>query len=310
MAVTLEQVGSGDADGNTTAELAFTGTIQPGELMVGLLQVAHFTTYSITTVPAGWSVVASLSALEFGVEANWDMYLYTKLAGASEPLTHQWVTTGSNCIVHGGRFSGLGSATPDEVDTEYVSGFTDEVIEGTSPDPGGPVLWFIGWGAKHFEAGSANPTFTDSGAAVTRRDDLFTTGGTKNESAWAYVAKTGTVDITVATGASMGGPRVLVAAFAEAEAADTDIDLAAGTGDGAAAPLDLTPLGILDLTPGSGEGAVAEVEVTPLPPPPPLTLVPGAAAGGSAAIRIRIPGSGTYDPGGADAVRRPPRPVR
>jgi hypothetical protein len=310
MAVVLVQEGVGDAADNENADLTFTGSIAAGELLVALFQVAHFTTYSITTVPPGWSVVAGLSALEFGAEGNWDVYLYTKLAGASEPLTHNWVTTGSNCIVQGARFSGVASATPDAVDTEYNSGSVTSVVEGASPDPGGNALWFVGWVSKHFSGSQVPVTFTDSGAAVTKEDQLTTTGGTKNESAWGWLNKNGTINITASTGATaVTGPRVLVAAFLEV-VADTDIDLAAGTGDGAAATLDLTPFGILDLTPGSGEGAVAEVEVTPLPPPPPLTLVPGAAAGGSAAIRIRIPGSGTYDPGGADAVRRPPRPVR
>lgn len=330
--IALAQEGSGTTAGNTTATLTFTGTIAKGELMIALFQVAHFAAYSISTVPPGWKVVNGLSALEFGADANWDLYVYVKRAGVSETLTHQWVTTGSNCMVHGGRWTGVKSLYPVQTDTEYNSAGATSLTEGTSPDPGANALWFIGWASKHFEGSPVAVTFTDSGAAVTKEDQITTTGGTKNESAWGRLTKNGTINITSTTGVSVTGHRLVMAAFLEG-LMDTDIDLTAGTGDGAAATIELTALGVVDLTPGSGDGAAATIDFEPLPvggtitldggaatgsaatlaitPLDHITLTPGAGLGNSnVSIRFRAPGEGGYEPGAGDAVRRPPRTAR
>jgi hypothetical protein len=301
-APTFVEEAVGQNNGNSTATPTF-AAINSGDFLVALVCVAHFAGYSMSTVPTGWTLAAG--PFDFGNEANWDAYLYAKIAGASEDLTPTWVSTGSNMTVTAGRFTGVSSATPVASDSGYNTGSVTSVGTGASPSPGGEALWIVGWAAKHFGTAHAMVAFTDSGTGVPTADDEVTTGGTKNDSAWGYRVKNGTVDVTATTAAATTGPLVFAVAFPGAVTVSPSLDVSQVKLTAPDAPQPLLQVAQVTFTapdPTPPSLQIAQVKLTAPDAPLPSLQV--------AQVKLvipNVPGGDGYDPGGGDAVRRPPR---
>lgn len=104
--------------GATTAGLLInkpTGTAA-GDIMVAFIGVGYLTLTSITP-PSGWTLIDSQLLV------SPDMYAYYKVAGASEPASYTWSTTGTTLVMSGGihRIIGQHATTPINVSAKAAA---------------------------------------------------------------------------------------------------------------------------------------------------------------------------------------------
>jgi len=161
------QRGSAGGPASTTSTVTYTSTPTEGNLLVAMANVRGNVTPS--ALPSGWSQAAWANG------SSNDTYIFWKIAGASESLTHNWTWSGSfKSVMVWGEWSGIATTSPvDKVNTNTGTiAATTTGLTGILSQANELIIAAFG--------GDTNGTFSNYGASLTEIGQQSSTGGSTN----------------------------------------------------------------------------------------------------------------------------------